>query len=398
MGLFKRQIDNEKGQTDDEKNFELFFDWIVSEKEKQLHIKKIAIEHAIDMIARTIAKCEIKYYKYNSKSKKVIESKNTETYYKLNIKPNENEIATSFFYMVYCSLLRNNKALLIIENEQLYFSNNWEENDRILKPKQYTSIQIKNTNGDTMILKKSLYEKDVINFRLGDSKIKDVIDNYFIEYGKLLSISSKSYKSQNIGKWRLKFPGGQPSMKDPDTKEDISYDKYKEKIASGLFSEEESLILLSENFDIEKLGNDKLATSEDYRNLTKKWSDDVAMAFNIPLDVFYGSKTDKSTGTNDFITLAVDPVIEIIQDNLNAKLISKEDFLKGSKFIVNKLNIKHFDIFDVAGPIDKLSANGFSNNENREFLGIPIVDEPWANEHRFTKNYAESKGGDDNEE
>ena len=85
----------------------------------------------------------------------------------------------------------------------------------------------------------------------------------------------------------------------------------------------------------------------------------------------------------------------MIEDNLNAKLILKDNYLKGEKFVINKLNIKHFDIFDVAGPIDKLSANGFSHNDNRSFLGLPTVAEDWANEHRFTKNYAELKGGDE---
>lgn len=390
MGLFKKNIDEEG-------NFDLFFDWIIAEKTKQIHIKKMALEHAIDMISRTISKCEIKFYQYDSKQKKVIECKNSDTYYKLNIKPNENEVATSFFYMVCCSLLRDNKALLVIENEQLYFADSWEENDKILFSKEYSSIRLKNTHGDTLTLKKHLQEKDVINLKLGNSKIKNSIDNYFTEYSKLLSVSASNYKSHNINKWRLKFPGGQPTMKDPDTKQDISYEEYKKKIVNGLFSEEEALILLSEQFGLEKIGSDKELSSQDYRDMIKKWSDDVAMAFNIPLDVFYGSKTDKSTGTNDFITLAVDPIIQVIQDNFNAKLISKEEFIKGNKFIINKLNIKHFDIFDVAGPIDKLSANGFSNNENREFLGIPTVDESWANEHRFTKNYSELRGGDDNE-
>ena len=155
------------------------------------------------------------------------------------------------------------------------------------------------------------------------------------------------------------------------------------------------IIILSEFFGLERINGDRVQTSEDYRNLVKKWSDDVAVAFNIPLDVFYGSKTDKSTGTNDFITFAINPIIEMIEDNLNAKLILKDNYLKGEKFVINKLNIKHFDIFDVAGPIDKLSANGFSHNDNRSFLGLPTVAEDWANEHRFTKNYAELKGGDE---
>lgn len=391
MGLFKKTVEESSNE------YELFINWIFGEKAKQLHIKKLAIEHAVDMIAKTISKCEIKHYVYDNKKKKVQESKNSDTYYKLNVKPNENEVATSFFYMVCCSLIKGDKTLLITDNSKLYFSNSFTESDSVLEKKVYSDITLRNTNNNTQLLNKQYPESEVMNLRLGNSKIKTVIDQYFTEYSKFLSISSKHYQSNNVDKWRLKFPGGQPSMRDPVTKEEISYDKYKEKIANGLFSEEEAIILLSEAFDIEKISSEKAITSEDYRNLEKKWFDDVAMAFNIPLDVFYGSKTDKSTGTNDFITLGVEPFLKLLEDNFNAKLIPEENYKNGERIIINKLNIKHFDIFDVAGPIDKLSANGFSNNENREFLGLPTVDESWANEHRFTKNYSELKGGDINE-
>lgn len=392
MGLFQFKS-NEK----DKEQVELFLDTILGIKSEQLKIKQLAIEHAIDLIARTISKCEIKYYKYDSKTNKVIEDKNNDTYYKLNIKPNENEVATSFFYMVICSLLREDKSLLVTKgkNKDLFFSRDFVSTEFVTKANTYSNIKVEDTLGNTELLTGTFNEKDVINFRLGNSKIKETIDNYFDEYKKFINASSLNFRLSNIPKFRLKFPGGQPSMRDPVTKEEITYEDYKKKITEGLFSNEEALILLSEQFGLEKLNGDKIQNSEDYRNLLKKWSDDVAMEFNIPLDVFYGSKTDKSTGTNDFITFAIDPVIEIIEDNLNAKLISKENYIKGEKFVINKLNIKHFDIFDVAGPIDKLSANGFSHNDNRGFLGLPTVPEKWADEHRFTKNYADSKGGDE---
>jgi len=119
-----------------------------------------------------------------------------------------------------------------------------------------------------------------------------------------------------------------------------------------------------------------------------------AMAFNIPLDVYYGSKTEKSTGTNDFITFSVSPIISILENGLNGSLIKKEDFFRGDMLKINQLNIKHFDIFDCANSIDKLISSGFSHDENRSFLGIPETKEPWAQEHYITKNYANTYGVD----
>lgn len=83
----------------------------------KLAIKKNAIEHAIDLIAKTISKCEFEYYQYNSESKKLERKKNNDTYYRLNIKPNDNEIATTFIYNVVAKLLKEEEALIISINK-----------------------------------------------------------------------------------------------------------------------------------------------------------------------------------------------------------------------------------------------------------------------------------------
>ena len=92
MGLIERLF----GKTDNKK-MEEFISAIFSAKKKQLEIKRHAIEHAIDIIAKTISKSEIQVYRLNSKTGKVQKEENDLEYYKLNIRPNVNETATSFF-------------------------------------------------------------------------------------------------------------------------------------------------------------------------------------------------------------------------------------------------------------------------------------------------------------
>lgn len=319
MGIFTK-----KNNEIDE--IEIFFDYLLNEKQKKMSIKKLAIEHAIDLIAKTISKCEIKYYKYDCQKRKVIEDNKCDTYYKLNVKPNKNEDATSFFYMAISSLLKDKDILLITLNGQLYFSKSFTSTNYVVKENKYSNIELTNSFGDTEMLNKTLLEKDLIRISYNNCNVRKVINEYFDDYLSLLNASSSNFIYKNSPKYRLEIPGNQPAMKDPKTLKEISYDDYKKKIVNGLFNEQESLILLSEHFKLENLNGDKVQTSEDYRNLLKKWSDDVAMAFNIPLDVFYGSKTDKSTGTNDFITFAINPIIATIEDNLNGKLISKENY------------------------------------------------------------------------
>lgn len=376
-----------------------FIDFITNEKSKQLAIKEKAIEHAIDLIARTISKSEIQIYRYDSKKKKV-EPKIDEYYYKLNIKPNHNEYGTSFFYRVVSKLLHDEEALIIEIDHNLYLAESFDSNNSILYQKTYSNIVLSDVDGNNFQMDKSYKADEVIHLTLGGSRINEVLESYFGDFGKLLGISSSQYKSNNIPKWKLLTPGSQPAIYDRETKKEISYEEYKKKITDGLFDEEESIILLSEALKLEKINGDKPSTSEDYRNLERKWSDEVANAFNIPLDVFYGSKTDKSTGTNDFISFAVVPILRILEDGMNGTIIKKKEYLNGDRIYINKLNMKHFDIFDSANSLDKLFGDGFSHNDLRYFLDIPQVDEDWADEHNFTKNYGNvkdlsGKGGDE---
>lgn len=69
--------------------------------------------------------------------------------------------------------------------------------------------------------------------------------------------------------------------------------------------------------------------------------------------------------------------------------------MKGERIAFNKYAIFHKDILEGAAGIDKLISNTFSRNEINEFLKLPYIDEEWANEHNLTKNYANVKGGDE---
>ena len=353
------------------------------------------------MIAKTIAKSEIQMYLYNSETQKIERNQNNIYYYKLNIKPNPNEEATSFFYKVIKKYLTDEEVLIVSINDNLYMADSFISSSSILLPKTFSNVQISDDFGNSIILSKIFKMEDVIYINLKSSKIKETLDSYYKELGSLLGIASNHYKLTNLNKFRLKIPGVQPTLRDPVTNQEITYDSYKEKITKGLFDEEDAVLLLGESSVLERIEFGQSSSSKEWSDLEKKWSDKVAMSFNIPLDIFYGNKTDKSTSTNDFITFGILPHLQITEDALNAKIIGQENYLKGERIKINRLNMKYFDIFESSTSMDKLFSNGYSHNEINDFIGLPRTDEEWADKHYVTKNYdnAENilKGGDGNE-
>ena len=375
------------------------FDVLFGKNDMENYVYTLAEAHAIDLIARTIAKCEIQTFEL--KEGKIQENKG-DLYWTLNIQPNYNETGTKFIYKLVTKLLTDKTALILINKTPtanlLYVADSYDANNKILTGKNFSNITIEDDENNLIPIKRIYDTTNSIYYSLKNSKLKTASENFKANMTKLLKASQKSFTKANTPKWRLKSPGQQPTLIDAETKKPISREDYKEKITEGLMSDEEAIILLSEYFDLENLNQNSNKNLTDFENIFKKIGDTVAQNWNIPLDIFYGSKTEKSTGTDDFITMCVDLYFELLEDGFNSLLVGKKDFLKGEYIKFNRLNINHKDLIDKASGWDKLISNGFSFNQLCKFLGLPTIDEDWANEHYITKNYANVKGGAEDEE
>lgn len=380
------------------KNGEYIFDILLGNKKKNDYIYTLAEAHAIDLIAKTIAKCEIQIFAQNRKTQKIEETKD-DTYWRLNLQPNYNENGTMFLYKLVTKLLTNQSALIVINKDinnskLLYVADDFTCSDSILYGKIFSNIVISDSEGNSLPLHKKYSIEDSIYYSLKNNNLTSAKESFKTNSAKILNTISKNFLKANTPKWRLKFPGTQPTMIDIETKQPITYDKYKEKVTEGLLSEDEAIVMLSEAFDLMNLNKDNNKNLDDYKEEIKQIGDTVARNWNIPLSIFYGNKTEKSTGNEDFITFAVDPYFELLEDGLNIGLVGKQDYLKGEYAKFNRTNLNHRDIIDSANGIDKLTADGFSRNEINKLLRLPRIDETWADEHNLTKNYANIKGGE----
>ena len=196
-----------------------FLDLIIGEKTKELYIKDLMIEKAVDMIAKTISKSEIKIFRYDKKEKKVKETID-DIYYRLNVRVNPNEEASSFFYRVISNLLKKQETLIVTSKDEkentsyLYLADDWNESKDIMRPKIYSKVVLKDLKDNSLTLDKTFNAEEVIHLTLGNSKIKQIVDDFYKDYEKLLGVASKNYKTANTRKWKFTVPGGQPAIKD----------------------------------------------------------------------------------------------------------------------------------------------------------------------------------------
>ena len=129
----------------------------------------------------------------------------------------------------------------------------------------------------------------------------------------------------------------------------------------------------------------------------------TANAFNVPKSIATGEVQDTSKAIDEFLTFCLDPLIELLTDEITRKLFTKYQVLNGYYVKFNTKAVKHIDLLDVATAIDKLISSGcFTIKDIRRVCGEDEIDEPWANQFFMTKNYSaiedivtQLKGGDE---
>ena len=161
-------------------------------------------------------------------------------------------------------------------------------------------------------------------------------------------------------------------------------DEFKEKIDGKKLA----IITEQTGTSLEFMDIKKQVTAAEVGALADIINKECAAAYDIPLGVFNGQITEQSDATNEFITYAVSPVAEVINDTLNAKLVGERDYIKGERTFVWLAHFKHIDVIDAASNLDKLRAIGFTLDEIFEMVGYPALNTEFSTSRALTKNYA----------
>ncbi|MCR6791686.1 phage portal protein [Bacillus paranthracis] len=353
----------------------------------EIAYKKLYVNAAIDLIARSLVACDFESYR-EGKLKRYL------NYYQLNVSPNKNQNAHEFWVKFVHELVYENEVLMVpIGDEMLIADSFYRETTNGLKEFTYHSISI---NGE--MLSKTYKESEILYFRLSEESINSVIDSLYNSYGILLAKAMSDYRGN--GRKRYLFKGRfMNSLTDKDGKaaQELFEEKMKdymdpEKIASVLF--------LPDNVQMEDRSKDpRNLDTRDIKNLAKDMLDFVATAFHIPPSLLSGiseggiSTSSNPTGDLDnFILFVVRPIGDLIVNEYNKKMFTRDEYLKKTYVKFSMDNFKLFDLTKFANSVDKLFAvGGMSINDVLERLGKEQINEDWANERYVTKNYERAR-------
>ena len=136
--------------------------------------------------------------------------------------------------------------------------------------------------------------------------------------------------------------------------------------------------------------NGNSADVEDARKLVADVFDLTVRALLIPAVLVNGTIEGTADANHRYLSYAVDPLCDQIQEELNRKRYGFDAWKAGSYVRVDTSSILHFDIFSSAANIEKLVGSGlYSLNDVLRAANQDPIDEPWANEHYMTLNITE---------
>lgn len=355
---------------------------VISKDLTKVQLAAMAQEKAAGMIAKAIAKSEIVLTKGENRRK-------DSEYFRLNIRPNDNETGTDFWFHVAHDLVTDGEAVVVrMPNGKYYRANNWNMDSYVMFPKTYSDIVL--TDGfNEFSLRYGVTSDDIMHLRYSTAKMRLFTDNVLNTMNDALAAvqSLETVTHTPILKFRTDANIAFKRKTSNGSEVRLRIDEYMDQLKDLIDSKKLSIFNEQNGTSLEFMENKSSVTAAEVQAMADLINKECAAAYDIPLGVFNGQITEQSDATNEFITYAVSPVAEVINDTLSAKLVGEKDFLRGERAFVWLAHFKHVDVMDAAPQLDKLRAIGFTLDEIFEMVGYPALNTEFSTKRALTKNY-----------
>lgn len=357
------------------------------ETSNRAHMKRLAIDTCISFLARTISQSEFRVK--NGKNFEI-----NDLYYSLNVRPNKNMTASTFWQTFIHKLVYDNECLIIqADDEDLLIADDFQHNEFAVFEDTFTNVVVKGFE-----FKRTFKQSEVIHLRYSNEKLSALIDGLFVDYGDLFGrvLSAQKRKNQIRGTVDMDISTAKTE------KEQSKLQEFINKMYKAIDTKDVAIVPQQKGFEYKELSANGLAgqSVDELNKVTNGFLDQIAMAIGIPVSLIRGDMADVEKQTKNYMFFTVSPLLLKIKNEADVKFFTKKEYLDGNCIDIRKPSYR--DIFDLATSIDKLKASGFANgNELRDEVGWDRVDDPIMDAYFITKNYQESsealKGGENSD-
>jgi len=353
------------------------------EAAQEYRIRELAFWSCVNLIANALSRCEFRTYLGGEEVKDA-------DYWLWNFEPNTNENSTAFLHKLVAKLYSDNETLIIptvkaAGGQALVVADSWTQPDRYpVRENEYRSVTV----GD-MTYRKTFFEQDVLHLTLNHCDVKPVIDGMYQSYVRLIGAAMNNYVWQNGQHWKVHVE----QMAAGNDNWASTFQAMVEDQIRPFLNSTAAVLPELDGWKYENLSQ-KVDNSKDAGYIRALVTDVFTMtanAFLIPPVLLLGQVEGTKDAVSRFLTACVDPLADQLQEEITRKRYGYAGWKNGSYTRVDTSAINHFDLFANAANVEKLIGSGYSYNDVQRAAGGTEIDEPWANEHYLTKNFAKAE-------
>ncbi|WP_144508458.1 phage portal protein [Bacillus mycoides] len=349
---------------------------LIADTANRVHMKRLAIDTCVAFLGRTISQSE-----FRVRNGKAFEK--NELYYRLNVRPNKNMTASTFWERFIRKLIYDNECLAIqADDGDLLIADGFQHNEYAVLEDTFTDVIVKDYT-----FKRSFKQSEVIHLKYRNDKLSPLIDGLFSDYGDLFGriLNSQKRKNQVRGTVDMDMIGAK-------TEEQIAkLQEFIDNMYKAIGTKDIAIVPQQKGIEYKEVYNGSAngPSVEEINKVTNGFLNQVAMAIGIPTALLYGEMADVEKQTKNYMLFTVRPLLKKLSDEANVKFFEMNEYLSGQKIEVKVVSYQ--SIFDLATSIDKLiSSSAFTGNEIRLEVGYEDSDDPNLNKHYITKNYTET--------
>ncbi|KZD41603.1 Phage portal protein [Bacillus cereus] len=357
---------------------------LITDTANRVHMKRLAIDTCVSFLGRTISQSE-----FRVRHGKVFEK--NELYYRLNVRPNKNMTASTFWERFIRKLIYDNECLVIqADDGDLLIADGFQHNEYAVFEDTFTDVIVKDYT-----FKRSFKQSEVIHLKYRNDKLSPLIDGLFADYGDLFGriLNSQKRKNQVRGTVDMDMIGAK-------TEEQITkLQEFIDNMYKAIGTKDIAIVPQQKGIKYDEVYNGSAngPSVEEINKVTNGFLNQVATAIGIPIALIYGEMADVEKQTKNYMLFTVNPLLKKLSDESNVKFFEMKDYLGGQRIEIK--SISYQSIFDLATSIDKLISSGaFTGNEIRLEGGYESSNDPNLDKHYITKNYTQMNGEKGGEE
>lgn len=255
------------------------------ETAKRSYLKIMAKNTVLDFVARTMSTLEIKF-----KDKKGVDDWD----YILNVRPNSDMSAATFWEKFFYRLLDDNEVLVIFtDDNQLLIADDFSRTEYAVYDDIFSNVMVKD-----YVFERTWKMSDVIYMEYNNEQLerftKGLFEDYSELFGRILEIAMRN--NQIRGSVSIDSTGNVNEEKGKDGKtRSQRLQEYIDKVYNAFKTKSVAIVAKIKGFEYEEYTNKQGVSNQSLDELNKMKSsliDDIANAIGVPTALIYGEKAE----------------------------------------------------------------------------------------------------------